>query len=169
MDNENIWCRTLLTSYRALNTFSKTLDNTLEKLALKGFNGYSSGYSTDMLYDKMLEVIDRKKGLVNIKVLVDRAMSMLPVKDYEILKLRYFDGVDAMQSAEVLGLNDRTYFRRLNKALSAFMFNVKREGYDVERIKREYKNESFIVALYQRLLKKSLCNVAVDKPMKKAA
>lgn len=160
MDNENIWCRTLLTSYRALNTFAKTLDDTMEKLALKGFNGYSSGYSTDMLYDKMLEIIDRKKGLVNIKVLVDNAMSKLSVKDYEILKLRYFDGIDVAQSAEMLALNGRTYFRKLNKALSSFMFNLKKMGYDVERIKSEYKKENFIVALYQRLLKKSLCNVA---------
>ena len=160
MDNENIWCRTFLTSYRALNTMAKTLDSTLEKLALRGFNGNTTGYSTDMLYDKMLEVIDRKKGLVNVKVLVDNAMSTLSSKDREILRLRYMDGLDTRASAEFLGVNERTYFRRLNNALSGFMFGLKRLGYDVDRIKREYKNETFIVALYQRLLKKSLCNVA---------
>jgi|GEM_PF-6980713 len=155
MDNEGIWCRTVLTAYRVLEHMAKVLDRTLEKMALSGFNKYNlSGFNTDSLYSKMLEVIDRKKGLINIKVLVDTVLASMPNKEYSVLYIRFVEGIGAERTAELLDMPKRTYFRCFNKALSTFAFQLKLLGYGAERFKTEYKNEPFIVAIYEKLLKK---------------
>lgn len=151
MNNDARWCKTLLCAYRRLGKFCDALNVAMDSFAMSGFMGNHMrvGVTTDMLYDKMIETADRKKGFINIRILVDNALKTLPDKYRSVLVSRYIHGNIAASSAEELGIPPRTYFRYSNKAVALMTFALRHIGYNSERLEAEYGGEPFIMGLYK--------------------
>ena len=118
--------------------FLPSLISSIDKLImLRGIN--SSSYKTDVntttlgQINSIITLSERKVLLINLRVLANEVFSKMR-KDYvKILVLRFIDGWESKKIAEVLGLNVRTYFRRLNLAVSAF-----ESGMNMEIAKKEH-------------------------------
>ena len=118
--------------------FLPSLISSIDKLImLRGVN--SSSYKTDVntttlgQINSIIALSERKVLLINLRVLANKVFSKMR-KDYvKIIVLRFIDGWESKKIAEVLGLNVRTYFRRLNLAVSAF-----ESGMNMEIAKKEH-------------------------------
>lgn len=153
---ENLmWSKTLLKSYNRLEQVAEILDRTVLD---KGIASQYSFDSTEKLAGKILAVIERKKVLVTIKVIIEECLSKLKSKHSKLLVLKFFDCMKSADIANVLGCSMRSLFRNSNQALSYFNKNLLELGYDDEKLRLLVKNEPFIKTVYNEVLKEE--NVA---------
>lgn len=148
-----VWSKTLLTCYGCLEKISDAIDH------LVYLNGINSGcMKTDALFcvNKILELTERKKLLINLKVITEEVLAKLDTLDARILILRYFDKVKTEECAKLLSLSKRTYFRRLKVAVASFAHGLKSIGYTAQKVANITKNELWIHDLYHALYKQEL-------------
>lgn len=148
---EKIWGKTLLTSYTCLERLANAIDGLVLSSSLHssvGFNGTLSSAN------RILKLISRKKVLINIKVLVEKVLEKIPVDYARILVLKYFDKVKSADIAQVMGLPNRTYFRKLNQAHESFSQRLIKEGFSSNIIEKMVEEEKWILELFDSIYSK---------------
>jgi len=140
-----IWCKTFLNVYKCLEKITQAID----KIVLTtGLNLMSdTGYSAN----KILELTNRKITLINLKLFIEKLLNELPEECTKLLILKYVDGVKTEDIAQIFGISNRTFFRKNLLALKSFELALKRNGKSSESLLEEYKKETWIIDLYQRL------------------
>lgn len=117
----DIISKTFLSVYRFLNSLAKSIDRVVK---LKGINSSSfNDYYKNNTFEQSQEIINltnRKITLINIKVIVDQTLLGIDEQKARLLILKYIDNFSCKQICELVNLNTRTYFRRVNKALKDF-------------------------------------------------
>lgn len=117
---------------------------------------------------KIIEFLDRKRKMINLKVAVEESLNKLNKTDKRILCLVFIDGVKSELVAQFLGVSLRTFFRKKVDALNRFNTQMIASGFDLEFFKREYSSEKWIMAVYNECLIKSTCEEdTLDLPMVK--
>ena len=155
------WVKTILEIYRHLETLCGAIDEAVKKTSMSGF-----GVSGDTRYsaDKMIELITKKKKLINLKVLVEKVLVSLNVVDTKILTLFYLDSVKSKDIASMLGMNIRTFFRKKDSALSRFATQMKALGYDADYLYDTYYSEHWIINAYDTNLSQMEKDTVEDIP-----
>ena len=153
------WAKTVLEIYRHLETICGAIDDAVKKTSMSGF-----GVSGDTRYsaDKMIELITKKKKLINLKVLVEKVLVSLNIVDTKILTLFYLDNVKAKDIASMLNMNIRTFFRKKDAGLTRFANSMKLLGYDSEYLYDAYSSEHWIINAYENNEKQMVSNDADD-------
>ena len=105
--------------------------------------------------NKIIELIERKRKMINLKVACEQALNKIPKQSRKILMLFYIDGVKCDFVAQLLGISIRTFFRQKLKALKEFSDSLESLGFDFEYFKKEYGCESWFVSLYDECVAKS--------------
>ena len=145
-----IWSKTLLKSYNRLEQVAQILDRTVLE---KGIASQFTYNNTEIVAQKILAVIERKKILVKIKAIIEECLSKLSNKHTKVLVLKYFDCLKSTSIAEVMGVSLRSCFRIVNKSLEKFAEQLTNLGYDDESLRLLVKNEPFIKTVYNEVLK----------------
>lgn len=150
---QKIWSKTLLTCYCCLEKISDAIDHLVY---LNSIN--SSKMNTDAFscVNKILELTERKKSIINLKVITENALSQIEPMNARILILRYFDKVKTENCAKILNLSKRTYFRKLKSAIDSFSCKLNSLGYTTQKINSLTKNEIWINDLYNSIYKQEL-------------
>ena len=148
---EKNWSKTLLIAYGHLETICGAIDKTVLDYGLK-----SSAINCDVEYlaKKMISLIERKKFLINIKVLVDNALNRISDAEAKVLILKYIDNLPSNIASEVLKVSMRTYFRKLNIALENFAKILIFQGYSTAKFFDMFKNEKWILEIFDSYYKK---------------
>lgn len=143
------WAKTLLEIYRYLETLCNSIDEIVKRTSLSGF-----GVSLDTKFsaEKIIELTNKKKTLINLKVLVEDGLSKLNDADIKILTLFYIDGVTAKNLSSMYNINIRTFFRRKSIALTKLFEMFKQSGYTANRLSLELQNENWIMNIYKNNL-----------------
>ena len=143
------WSKSALSIYRYLNRMTKTMD----KLVVD--NGKNSNHqsvqrqlSTHYQVARIIELIDRKRKMINLKVGVEQALCKLPKSDRRILSLSFIDGVTSEMIAQFMGISLRTFFRKKNKAITLFGDKLQEIGFDSKYFENEYMCEKWFVSIY---------------------
>ena len=90
------------------------MTNTLDKLILdlsKHSNNVSmiKNQTTYNQARKLIELLDRKRKMINLKVAVEDSLAGLNKIDRRILTLVFIDGAKSEMIAQILGVSLRTY------------------------------------------------------------
>lgn len=136
------------------------MSNTIDKAVLdlgKNSNSVTSQkqHSTYYQASKMIELMERKRKMVNLKVAVEDALSKVDKTSKKILTLVFHDGVKSEYISQLLGLSIRTFFRRKAQALNDFAIILEALGYDNEFFETEYFNEKWFMAVYEDSVSKN--------------
>ena len=119
----NEWAKTILSTYKYLDRVAEAIDKLVKQEALNSF--YFSGLNQSKnavmpVADRIINLIERKKKLINIKVLADKSLMECDRGAAQILIERYMDGDTSQEIALRHNLNVRTYFRHLISAEENF-------------------------------------------------
>lgn len=155
---KNLWAKTILYVYKYLENIADAIDRMIDRQALNSFY-YSSSNQTDngvlAVSERIIELGERKKKLINIKVLADRALETCEIENAQILIEKYIDGGKSDEIALRHEMPIRTYFRRLVQAEEEFLFQLATYGYTENKITEYLKGEKWINEVYNRFLCKS--------------
>ena len=89
-------------------------------------------------------MIDKKRRFINLKVIIEKALSEIDEKHQKILILFYFDNISCEKIAELLGVNLRTVFRYKNSALASFSRALSRNGFKEDFFNENYKKDRWL-------------------------
>ena len=107
------WSKSSLSIYRYLEKMTNTLDKLILDLS-KHSNNVSmiKNQTTYNQARKLIELLDRKRKMINLKVAVEDSLAGLNKIDRRILTLVFIDGAKSEMIAQILGVSLRTFFRK---------------------------------------------------------
>ena len=148
----NLWVKTLLYTYKYLNRITDGIDQMVEKNAISSFYfcGNNCENATMAIADKIIAMIERKKRLINIKVLVDKCLLACDRASAQLLVERFIDDDSAEIVASRRGINIRTFFRRQTRAENDFYSQMARLGYSVDKLETYLADEGWIIDVFER-------------------
>lgn len=150
------WSKSALSVYRYLETMSKSIDKIVLDLGKSSNNHEISNYQTTYSQtNKILKLMDRKRKLINLKVIVENGLANLSKESRRILTLFYIDGITANYISQLLGISIRTFFRQKLKALEEFCKEIGESGYNVDFFEEDYSNEKWFSSVYNDMLLKN--------------
>lgn len=149
--------RSALSIYRYLETMSKSLDKVVLDIG-KGSGKVSikNCQTAHSQTGKIIKLMDRKRKLVNLKVVIEECLAGIPKDSRRLLSLFYIDGITANMISQLLGVSLRTVFRQISKALDSFCFELDKRGYGRVFFEEEYSCEKWFSAVYSNMLTKGL-------------
>lgn len=153
---KNNWAKTLLYVYKYLDRVCDGIDSLVDQNALGSFH-YRSENEVHSVTDRIVNLIERKAKLVNIKVLVDTCLLKSDKFNAQLLIERYIDDDCSENIAKRHQLNIRTYFRKLVQAESSFSILMLREGFDDIKLKEYLSCEKWIIEVCEKFENESKC------------
>lgn len=151
IENE-IWGKTLLSLYRHLGAISNSIDNLIKRIGINSAFNHSVYNSAYVDSNKIIELTERKIKIINLKVLIEKALDSLKVNDLTIISLYYIDGVNYKKILESLGITERTFFRRKEMAIARFSDKLNSLGYDATKLNEYLQNENWIKNTYYQVI-----------------
>ena len=148
MENK-AWAKTLLGIYRYLETICESIDDVVKKTSLGGFGRVND---TKFSAEKLIELTEKKRNLINLKIIIENCLVKLPDSCIRILTLFYLDNVKAKNLSEMYQINIRTFFRRKSVALTKFTNALVGAGYNCIYFLNLLKNEKWILNMYENNL-----------------
>ncbi len=150
------WSKSALSIYRYLETMS----NSIDKLVLDtGKSSYTRDITkfqtTNIQTGRMISLIDRKRKLVNLKVIIEEGLAGISRDSRRLLTLFYIDGITASLISQLLGISLRTFFRQKMKALIEFSDKLTSLGYGKDFFDEEYLGEAWFDVIYNEVLGES--------------
>ncbi|MBP3345277.1 MAG: hypothetical protein J6K97_03640 [Clostridia bacterium] len=154
----NEWAKTILSTYKYLDRVAEAIDKLVKQEALNSF--YFSGLNQSKnavmpVADRIINLIERKKKLINIKVLADKSLMECDRGAAQILIERYMDGDTSQEIALRHNLNVRTYFRHLISAEENFSSIMAKYGFSDKKLASYLAGEKWIMEVYENYKKES--------------
>lgn len=157
---QKIWAKTLLSTYNCLEPISDAID----KLVIsQGVNSCCNHLSTMDNAEKIISLIQRKKMLINLKVITENVIASIDTKSARILVMKYFDHVKPEVCYKLLEMSRRTFFRKIDRAVEEFAIHLKNFGYTSENLEQLLAKESWIKEYYNHFAKQKESNSLVDE------
>ena len=146
------WSKSVLSIYRYLETLTRAIDGLVKKNSNLSFNyGHNTTYT---LASKILKWTEKKRKMINLKVVTAEALVSMPSIYKRILVLYYVDGVKSSVIAELLGVSIRTYYRKKKAALDKFGLAMAKQGFDLDYLNKNYSSEKWLMSVYDACLEK---------------
>lgn len=143
------WSRSALSIYRYLLTMANSLDKQVLDIGKTSNSaGLQRVQSTYYQASRIIELMDRKRKMINLKVSVEDALGRLNKIDKRILTLVFIDGVKSEVVADMLDVSLRTFFRKKMTAMERFSAIFQELGYDSEFFEKEYGYEPWFMSVY---------------------
>ena len=147
----NIWGKTILSVSKYLDRVSNSIDKLVKQNAFNSFYFVGQNQAQNAVFavaDRILELTERKKKLINIRVLADKALLECDRGSAQILIERYMDGDSSQEIAVRHNLNIRTYFRHLLSAEEKFCAIMTKLGYNDKKLETYLAGEKWIMEIY---------------------
>lgn len=150
------WSKSALSIYRYLEKMTNTIDKIVMDIGKNSNNQIlQKNETTYGQASKIIEYLDRKRKMINLKVAVEDCLAKLNKTDRRILALTFIDGIKSELIAQFLGVSLRTFFRKKIEALIHFNTQMVASGFDLDFFRKEYSNEKWILAVYDECILKS--------------
>ncbi|MGN1200883.1 MAG: sigma factor-like helix-turn-helix DNA-binding protein [Candidatus Caccovivens sp.] len=145
-----LWAKTMIVAYNRLPEVCESIDKIIYKYALR-----RTWFDTYDMLQKIIEQSERKKNLINLKIVIENALDNLNEIDREIIQLRYVNCVNVKDISQKLNISPRTTFRHLNSSILNFWNKMCELGYRESDMEEMFRGEKWILSLKEQL---SLCN-----------
>lgn len=142
--------------FRYLETMSKSIDKIVLDVGKSSNNHEITNYQTTFSQtNKIFKLIDRKRKLINLKVIIENGLANISKESRRILTLFYIDGITANLISQLLGISIRTFFRQRTRALEELCLELEQSGYDKDFFEEEYAGEKWFASVYNDMLAKT--------------
>ena len=145
------WSKTIMTVYKYLKRMTLAFDRLIESKATNSFYTSSNNYAFNNVFDitnSMLDLIERKVTLINLKVLADKVLKSIKPEYAKLLIFKYIENQKCDQIAKNIKCTQRTYFRKCALAHESFYKTLCVLGYDAQKLKQMLKGEAWIMSVY---------------------
>ena len=105
----------LIKTYRLLNKKCLAIDKFIKNHAYY-FGPCTDEYGSLDVCNNIIELMTRKNQLINLKIIIDKAIAELGDKDKKILLIKIHYNLQMNEICGVLDLKERTAFRRIERA-----------------------------------------------------
>ena len=146
------WSKIILSYYSYLEQSVKAIDKfVLDKCVYTSYFDCGLNFDIEKRFNKVMELIDKKRRFINLKVIIEKALTEINEKYRKILVLFYIDKVSCEEIAKVMGLNLRPMFRHKNLAIESFTKALSRNGFNLDYFQENYAGDKwlFMVNTYQ--------------------
>ena len=138
--------QSILYSYRYLFRTCKMIDNMINNYATN-FGVSFDNSDTETLSNKIIDLIQRKKYLINLKVYIDKVISLTDGVTQKVLVLMSQYNYDIKKVQKTFNVCERTAFRYMKRALEDFVSVANRvKGIDLDELSR---NDAWIFNLHK--------------------
>ena len=148
--NLKSWTKTIFMVYRHLPKIINSIDKVFSARALNGgiMSGSACAYNDvyNLTYN-LINLSERKKALINLKILADYAIKGIDKNLAKIIILRYMDGYSIKDLANHFNISERTTYRRIDEALRQASFVLNQNGYNQDKIEDSLKKEKWLFDL----------------------
>ena len=107
------WSKSALSIYKYLEKMTDTIDKLIMDISThSNSQTMQKNQTTFNQTRKIIEFLDRKRKMINLKVAVEESLDKLNKTDKRILGLVFIDGIKSEMVAQFLGVSLRTFFRK---------------------------------------------------------
>ncbi|MEG1499660.1 MAG: hypothetical protein RR400_01110 [Clostridia bacterium] len=162
-----IWSKTILSSYKYLKRICCAIDKLVDAEAessARFYSSNSSSYNSFAIASNMIDYTEKKIALINVKLLTEKVLASIDAEQARLLIKKFINCDTSEKIYSYLGITERTYFRKLNLALSSFEKNMQRLGYSAEKLGEMLNGQKWILSVYDRIEKEQQ-----DKGCKKSS
>lgn len=150
MENNN-WSKTILGVYRYLPRVTYAFDKLVKTRAYNSSatSSYNLAFNDVMnIANSIINLTQRKNNLINLKLIIDKTLKSIDTTSAKILVFKFIDGKKSADIAKLLNVCTRTYFRKVNLALSHFSKALSKLGYSTFKLENMLKDERWIMEVY---------------------
>lgn len=149
-----IWAKTLFESYKYLSRVIESLDRLVVERSAKSYSAGWYGVTTMEQIEQVIDLIQRKKRLQTVKMLIEEGLKNIDRDSAKILIKYFFHKVDVETIAEECCRNKRTMARRINSILLDAIDKIRDLGYDIKKIELLLENEGWVVGIFNKFASK---------------
>ena len=140
-------CEALVKIYRLLDKKCTIIDKFINNHAYY-CGPYSEEYGAVDVYNDILDLMERKNQLINIKLMLDTALNKLGVEDKKVLLIKLNYNISMNEFCAVLNLKERTAFRRIEHAFLCLAEAINQSKY-AAKLEMIINKEGWIRAVCQ--------------------
>jgi len=150
------WSKSALSIYKYLETMSMGIDKAVKDI-VSGSNSalLQKSQSTYCQASRIIELMDRKRKIINLKVAIEEGVNRLDKINKKIIALVFFDGLKSEKVSQMLDVSIRTFFRKKTNAMNNFSIILKGIGFDEEFFISEYMSEKWFMSVYNDIIVKT--------------
>ena len=152
INNKEIWAKTMLIAYRYLAPISRAINKVFDRTVKASFYSggyYGDRYSAEEISQKLINLTNKKIDYINLKVIIENALSKMKHQQAKLLILRYIKEINSTTICNLFNICERTLFRRLKSAVNQFGQILEAMGYTNEKLEVVYLSDSFIKSIYK--------------------
>lgn len=142
------WGKTVLSVYNYLERITGAIDRVVKSRAVNAGYYSSMNCSYNDIYsvsEHILNLTERKVKLINLKVLCEEILGSIKEEYARILISTYIDRRKAVDSAKLMDMSIRSFFRKIPLALNSFELELYKRGYNHKALMSLYKDEYWIM------------------------
>ena len=130
----------LLYSYSYLENTCKTIDGFVNRYATN-FGICSVNFNTECLSNKIIDLMQRKKYLINLKVFLDIIVNKCSLRSRKILILMMQFKYSTEKLIEIFDVSERTAYRYVKIAINEFidLIDTNQNLFDIYKILNDEK------------------------------
>ena len=142
-----IWIKTLLYSYKVFPRLISTVDKIVELQASNfsfSSNIFNSSSKLESQFEKVIDMSERKKSLVNIHIMMTKMLNDLPYESKKLVEYKFIDNMTSEDIATELEISERTVYRKIQKVLDEVYGYFFDNRWSLEFIEFQVKNEDWL-------------------------
>lgn len=132
----------LVKVYGVLRKKCEAIDRFISNHALY-FGPCTAEYGSLDVCNNIIELMTRKNQLINLKIIIDKAIKTLSEKDKKILFIKMNYNLQMNEICGILDLKERTAFRRIEKAFENLAEALNNSKYK-QKLHKIIENEEWI-------------------------
>lgn len=147
------WSNTVLVAYVLLPKIVKELNFGIESRVKSSYQSkhLKIGVSNEQLIGEIIALTNEKRKLVNLRYLVNTALTKMKEKSRDILVDRMIKKMTFGEISETRKIAMRTAFRRLENAENEFAQILSSLGYGERKLQEVFSKDKYIGAVYKRI------------------
>lgn len=150
--------KTLISAYKYIERTCEAVDKFIFNHAIS-YGPDPAIHSTFDVLNNIVELMDRKIKLINLKLIIDEAIKSLPAIDKQVLILKMRFRASIKNIRDILKLpSERTTFRRIDNALENFVTQLNKNN-KCDEVELMLKNEGWIANIKKSYEKQVAVNV----------
>ena len=143
-----LYAKVALYAYPNVDAVMEQIDELVEKKALSSMHDFSP---CEAQCEKILNLTEQKKILIELKVCVDKILTKFSVEDLDLLDYKYFKK-KPKEYFEFVDTSSRQYFRKQISLVNKFSTALEKQGYDDKKFQKECFKIDFLKELLKRVV-----------------
>ncbi len=148
------WAKTILTVYTLLERIANAIDKMVLTRAANSVFIAGADFSFNNVWsvsNSIINLTQRKVCLINLKLITEQALKLTNKNYARILISNYIDRRKCYETAELLQISLRSYFRKMPLALHNFECSLIKLGYNAEFFQKMLHNENWIMDAKEKI------------------